>query len=65
VRDASGHFVGSGLIGVIGDFFDGVYHSLEPGGTFEIEYLPAYVSPALGSEDLQFEVTGFGIIATE
>lgn len=63
VRDASGHFVGSGLIGVIGDFFDGKYQNLEPGGIFEIQYLPAYVNPALSSEPLQFEVTGFGIIA--
>jgi hypothetical protein len=62
-RDSSGAFVGSGLIGVIGHFFDGNYQNLEPGGTFEVEVLPAYVDPVRSAEALDFEVTGFGIIA--
>lgn len=62
VRDAGGHFVGSGLIGVIGDFIDGRYESLGPGSVREFS-ISAFTDPSL-SDGLNFEVTGFGILAT-
>lgn len=60
-RNASGGFVGSGLIGVIGDFVDGEYQSLDPGSAYEFT-LSAFVDPSM-SDVLNFEVSGFGITA--
>jgi len=64
VRDQNGHYVGSGLIGVIGDFFDGKYESLEPGTSYDF-WISAFLDPALADQPLEFEVTGFGIVAKE
>lgn len=60
-RNANGGYVRSGSIGVIGDFFDGQYQSLEPGGSYKFT-ISAFVDPFL-SDALNFGVTGFGILA--
>ena len=61
-RDQNGHYVGAGIIGVIGDFFDGKYESLEPGTSYDFG-ISAYLDPALADQPLEFEVTGFGVVA--
>lgn len=60
-RDASGQFMGSGFIGVIGDFFDGKYQSLEAGSRHEFP-ISVFSNPNL-PDGMNFEVTGFGVLA--
>lgn len=62
-RDGEGHFVGSGLIGVIGDFIEGKYESLAVGSQHEFS-ISVFMDPFF-SNTLNFEVTGFGILAKE
>ncbi len=60
-RDASGHFMGSGFIGVIGDYIGGRYESLEAGSRHDFPI--SVFSNSKLPDGMNFEVTGFGILA--
>lgn len=64
LRDANGAFIGGGIAGVIGDFVDGRYVSIEHGDSLDFT-LPAYLDSALANERFQVEVSAIGVVAKE
>lgn len=64
VRTADGRFVGFGIAGVKGDFFDGRYADIEPGDSFDIT-VPVYLDSALAGESFVVDVSAIGMVANE